>query len=402
MIARQRSQMVVKEKPGFGTGIGGRGEGTASVEKASGALDPTPCTKKEKLNRCQNRSLFPPRRKEEGYQTNFQLRLLLIEDSEEDALPLMREINRGGFDIRHKRVSTPEAMADALASEPWDLIISDYALTRFSGLAALKLFQQKGLDLPFIIVSGKGGEDIAVRSIKAGASDYILKSKLTRLVPAIDKGLRQAAERRERKQAEEAIMTEIKQSEEKLRQSYSEGWAHFDQTVKALASITEMRDPYTAGHQVRVSKLACAIAAGMGLSDEDRIKTIGMAASIHDIGKTTIPAEILNKPGVLNDIEMSLVHNHAYSGYEILKNINFGDPIAEIIWQHHERLNGSGYPRGLSGDEILFEARILAVSDVVETMFLAPALSPCPYVGTGAGRDPAAKRNSVLPPSMPA
>jgi HD-GYP domain-containing protein (c-di-GMP phosphodiesterase class II) len=93
-----------------------------------------------------------------------------------------------------------------------------------------------------------------------------------------------------------------------------------------------------------------------------------MAASIHDIGKTTIPAEILNKPGALNGIEMSLVQNHAYSGYEILKNINFGDPIAEIVWQHHERMNGSGYPRGLSGDEILLEARILAVADVVETM----------------------------------
>ena len=186
-----------------------------------------------------------------------------------------------------------------------------------------------------------------MRSIKAGASDYILKSKLTRLVPAIDKGLRQAAERRERKQAEEAIMTDLKQSEEKMRQGYTELVGILDQTVKALGSITEMRDPYTAGHQVRVSKLAEAIAAGMGLS-EDKVKVIRMAASIHDIGKTTIPAEILNKPGALNNIEMSLVQNHAYSGYEILKNINFGEPVAEIVWQHHERQNGSGYPQRLS------------------------------------------------------
>ncbi len=284
------------------------------------------------------------------------LRLLLVEDSEEDALLLIREITRGGFDVRNERVETPEMMADALISKDWDMIISDYTLPRFSGLAALKLFQQKGLDLPFIIVSGKIGEDIAVRAMKAGAHDYILKNNLSRLVPAINRELREAAMRRERKRAEEVV-----------RQSYLELANIFDQTVKALASITEMRDPYTAGHQVRVSKLACAIAAGMGLS-EDRIKTIRMAASIHDIGKTTIPAEILNKPGALNGIEMSLVQNHAYSGYEILKNINFGDPIAEIVWQHHERMNGSGYPRGLSGDEILLEARILAVADVVETM----------------------------------
>ncbi len=303
----------------------------------------------------------------EGYQTSAQLHLLLIEDSEEDALLLIHEINRGGFEVQHQRVETPKAMAEALASEPWDLIISEYALTHFSGLTAIKLFQQKGIDLPFIIVSGKSGEDVVVRAMKAGAYDYVLKSRLSRLVPAIDKGLREAAMRRKQKRVEEARLTELKQSEEKLRQSYTELASILDQTVKALASITEMRDPYTAGHQVRVSKLAQAIAEGMELS-ENRIKTIKMAAPIHDIGKTTIPAEILNKPGALNGIEMSLVQNHAYSGYEILKNINFGEPVAEIVWQHHERLNGSGYPRGLAGDEILLEARILSVADVVETM----------------------------------
>jgi PAS domain S-box-containing protein/putative nucleotidyltransferase with HDIG domain len=162
-------------------------------------------------------------------------------------------------------------------------------------------------------------------------------------------------------------ITDVKRAEEKLLQSYRELASSFDRTVKALASITEMRDPYTAGHQVRVSELACAIASGMGFS-EDRIKTLGMAASIHDIGKTTIPAEILNKPGALSGIEMALVKSHAGSGYEILKNFDFGDPIADIIWQHHERLNGSGYPRGLSGDEISLDARILSVADVVEAM----------------------------------
>jgi len=138
-------------------------------------------------------------------------------------------------------------------------------------------------------------------------------------------------------------------------------------TVNAIARAVEARDPYTAGHQRRVAILACTIAASMGL-DESRIEGIRMGATIHDIGKIQVPAEILTKPAKLSDIEYAIIKEHPGVGFEILKDIRFPWPIANIAYQHHERMDGSGYPQGLKGEEICLEARIVAVADVVEAM----------------------------------
>jgi PAS domain S-box-containing protein/putative nucleotidyltransferase with HDIG domain len=139
------------------------------------------------------------------------------------------------------------------------------------------------------------------------------------------------------------------------------------QAVEAIGSIAELRDPYTAGHQRRVTKLACALAEEMGL-ETNRIEGLKVAGFLHDLGKITVPVEILNRPGKLSQIEMEIIRAHAEAGYEILKKISFPWPVAEIVRQHHERLDGSGYPRGIQREDILLEARILAVADVVEAM----------------------------------
>ncbi len=138
-------------------------------------------------------------------------------------------------------------------------------------------------------------------------------------------------------------------------------------TVQAITTTIEKRDPYTSGHQQRVADLSRIIAQEIGLS-ENEIEGIYIAAAIHDIGKISLPAEILSKPVQLSDIEVSLIQAHSQTGYDILKGIKFPWPIAEIVLQHHERLDGSGYPRGLAGDDILIAARIIGVADVVETM----------------------------------
>jgi len=162
-------------------------------------------------------------------------------------------------------------------------------------------------------------------------------------------------------------ITERKNAEEKLRQTLESLRKAVVTTVQVLVSAVESRDSYTAGHQSRSANLACAIAIEMGLSQE-KIDGIRMAGIIHDIGKLSIPAEILSKPTKLKEIEFSLIKEHSRSGYEMLKNVESPWPLAEIVYQHHERLNGAGYPRNLKGDEILMESRILAVADVVEAM----------------------------------
>jgi PAS domain S-box-containing protein/putative nucleotidyltransferase with HDIG domain len=162
-------------------------------------------------------------------------------------------------------------------------------------------------------------------------------------------------------------ITGRKHAEEALQSSYQQLRETFISTVNALASTVEMKDPYTAGHQRWATRLACAIAKEMGLSEE-RIEGIRMAGLIHDIGKINIPAEILSKPGQLSDIQYNMVKIHAQVGCDILREIKFPWPVAEIVLQHHERMNGSGYPERRSGDEIILEARILAVADTVEAM----------------------------------
>ena len=140
-----------------------------------------------------------------------------------------------------------------------------------------------------------------------------------------------------------------------------------DGTINIIVATVEVRDPYTAGHQKRVADLAGAIAGEMGLTD-DQIEGVKMAGVVHDLGKINIPSEILSKPGKISELEYELIKTHPQSGYELIKHIDFPWPIGEMILQHHERIDGSGYPSGFKGDEIMLEARILAVADVIEAM----------------------------------
>jgi PAS domain S-box-containing protein/putative nucleotidyltransferase with HDIG domain len=158
-----------------------------------------------------------------------------------------------------------------------------------------------------------------------------------------------------------------KETETALRESHDQMEDMVRDVAEAMGRIVEVRDPYTQGHQSRVAQLARRIATRMGMP-EDEIDGVEMAALLHDVGKTRVPIEILSKPGRLSELEFSLIKEHSLLGHEILKDIQFPWPIAEMVRQHHERADGSGYPAGLAGDEILVAARIIAVADVVEAM----------------------------------
>jgi len=158
-----------------------------------------------------------------------------------------------------------------------------------------------------------------------------------------------------------------KLSEQKLQQSYKRLRKTMEDTIYTIGKIAETRDPYTSGHQKNVSQIATFIAQEMKLP-QDKIEGVRIASLVHDIGKISLPAEILNKPTKLSKIEYSLIKEHSQTGYDILRSIDFPWPIAQIVLQHHERLDGSGYPQGLKGEDILMEAKILGVVDVVEAM----------------------------------
>ena len=188
-------------------------------------------------------------------------------------------------------------------------------------------------------------------------------------------------------------ITERKQSEDKLKSTLESLRKSFGTTIQVMVSAVEARDPYTSGHQIRSANIARAIDTEMGLSQE-KIDGIRMAGPIHDIGKLSIPAEILSKPGKLSDIEFSLIKEHSRSGYEILKDVESPWPLAQIVYQHHERMDGSGYPRNLKGNDILMEARIMAVADVVESM--ASHRPYRPAVGINAALEEIEKNKGTL------
>jgi len=194
-------------------------------------------------------------------------------------------------------------------------------------------------------------------------------------------------------------ITERQRQQEKIAAYTAQLERSMASTLEAISKMVEMRDPYTAGHERRVGQIARDIAIEMGWSEEkaEPLKMIGL---VHDIGKISVPAEILTKPARLNDLEMQMVRTHAQAGYEILKDVDFPLPVAEIIHQHHERMDGSGYPQGLKGDAILPEARILAVADVFESMCTHRPYRPA--VGSGAAIAEIARNSGKLYDPAPA
>ena len=196
----------------------------------------------------------------------------------------------------------------------------------------------------------------------------IEQEKVNRINSELEERVKKRTE--DYRKVNEALQNEIQgheEAKENLQTALDSLKKSIGITIQVMVSAVEARDPYTAGHQLRVASLACAIAEEMGFP-QDKIEGIRLAGSIHDIGKLSIPAEILTKPTKLTNLEFSLIKEHATSGYEMLKHIESPMPLAEVVYQHHERMDGSGYPRKLKGEEILIEARILAVSDVVESI----------------------------------
>ncbi len=404
------------------------------------------------------------------------IRVLHVDDSLLD-IELVKdalEKNSTGFSVDSAR--SKEDFEQHIKENIYDVVISDFNILGFEGIRVLETIHEINPDIPVIIVTGTGSEEIAVEAMKKGAADYVIKhpSHIQRLPNTIYRSIEKCKIIEKQRESEElykaavensndgfalvkgtnhffvnkkyleifgydsmeeiedkppyfmvhpddremvfqyslrrqkgedapsryeykgirkdgaAVYIEVsatnavyrgeqvvlaylrditnrRKSEEELKNTLEKLRKTLTGTIQAISLTVETRDPYTAGHQRRVSSLASSIAREMCLP-EDIIDNIRMAGNVHDLGKISVPAEILSKPTTLTDIEYELIKIHSQSGYDILKDAELPFPIAETVLQHHERLDGSGYPQKLKDVQILLEAKIIAVADVVEAI----------------------------------
>ncbi len=315
---------------------------------------------------------------------------ILVVDDEEAILDIMTIVlAREGYDL-HTASSAEEGLKKLREIPDLSLIISDQIMPGMTGVEFLEQALSIRPDAQRVLLTGFTDTDAIINAINKGRIHlYISKPwRKEELLYTINQLLAKAELVMENKRLDELVKKQnaelvelnrdleakvrlktidLDRRAEELKASYEKIQMILDGTVLAMSRIVESRDPYTAGHQQQVTQIASIIAEKISLPPE-RVEAIRISAALHDIGKISVPSEILTKPSRLTDLERELVKTHSQNAYDILKAIDFPYPIADIILQHHERMDGSGYPQGLKGEEILLEARIVAVADVLEAM----------------------------------
>lgn len=273
----------------------------------------------------------------------------------DDDLNLLEALRRGHsrfYDVR-TAPSAEEALRMLSESGPVDVIVSDVRMPGMNGIALLSRVHELYPDIVRIILTGHADLQNALDAVNECQAFRILSKPcpMDRMLQSLGSAMEQS--RLVHGQVELAVLRKHKQAMEGI--------------VIGFTKLVEARDPYTAGHQRKVASLAVAIGESIGLGI-DSLAGLKLAALVHDIGKIYVPAEFLNKPGKLTDIEFAIIKQHPVLGHEILAPIDFGWPLSRFVLEHHERLDGSGYPSGLSGEAICIEARVLAVADTVDAM----------------------------------
>ena len=293
--------------------------------------------------------------------------VLLIDDERMNRLIVGDYLRDSGYAVLEAE-STAEGLHIFDNARP-DIVITDLRMPGGDGSQVVTRLQTIAPDTPVIIISGTASLEEALGTLREGACDFISKPvrELDLIKQVIDSAMKKARLNRESRYGRQALEDEILQHTHELRDLNVQLQNALESTVSALGVIVAQKDPYTAGHCERVARIAMALGHAMGLS-KNRIETLRVAGNLHDIGKVSVPGEILNKAGRLTPEEFEQVKVHPETGFEILKDIPFHGPVAEIVLQHHERYDGSGYPRGLRRDEALLEARILSVADIYEAL----------------------------------
>jgi response regulator RpfG family c-di-GMP phosphodiesterase len=308
-------------------------------------------------------------------------RLVVVDDDPSCLESVCAYLEDSGFSVSRARDGR-EGLA-AVERESPDLVLLDLQMPGLHGLEVLAAVRERSPATPVVVFSGSASVADVVRALRLGASDYLIKPVID--LEILEHSVRVALERarllRERDEYQQRLEREIQDrtrelraqlaqrlaAETQLRESFDRLERVLDETVETLVAVVETKDPHTSGHQRRVVQLAAAIAVELGLSAH-RIRGHVDLADVVQQPRHPQPAEILSRPGQLRQSEIDLLRSHPSIGYELLKGIPFEWPVADIVLQHHERIDGSGYPSRLHRDEIMQEARILAVADVVEAL----------------------------------
>ncbi|MBI5889814.1 MAG: response regulator [Nitrosomonadales bacterium] len=276
------------------------------------------------------------------------LSVLYVEDDEEIRELLSRFLHRRVGTL-HTATNGQEGAQAFLEHHP-DVVVTDIKMPVMDGLEMAAVIKSSSHEVPIIVITAYSERDYFIRAIEIGVDQYVTKPVNTdTLLQAIYKSARHRLHQLEMEKAEKLVVDAL------------------EQTIGVLSRAIELRDPYTDGHQKRVALLATAIAEEMGMP-ADTVTGIRLGSLVHDVGKIRVPSEILSCPRKLTGNEMNFIRTHPDAGYEIVDGASFPWPVARMVFEHHERMDGSGYPKGLKGDEICMEARIIAVADVVEAM----------------------------------
>lgn len=293
-------------------------------------------------------------------------RVLIVDDEKSMRITLCEFLKKEGYEA--ESASDAQMACQMLQDNVYDVVVTDIIMPRMSGIDLLWNVQKKYSKIQVIIMTGEPTVETAVKAVQNGASDYLTKPiDRESFIKAVHHASQIKLLRDEKAILEKQNRLHQKCLEEMVQKRTIALQNAMQGIISLLSSVVEFRDPYTAGHQRRVGNLSAAIAKKMNI-DIKTIEFIRIIGYIHDIGKIAIPTEILSKPGILSPLEKEMIKNHPAMGYEMLTKVKLPEIIEETIYQHHERCDGSGYPRGLEKNDITIEAQILIVADVVEAM----------------------------------
>lgn len=293
-------------------------------------------------------------------------KILIVDDELSMRMTLSEFVRREGFDC--DVASNAIEALKLFNQQPYDVVVTDIMMPKMTGIELMDRIRDIDTECRIIIITGEPTVETAIKAVQSQANDYLAKPVLRdEFVHVVRRNLQHKQLSDEKKQLILENERYQRHLEDMVVQRTHALAKSMSSTITLISQIVEYRDPYTAGHQRRVGNCSAKIAEWMGLGQEmiDSVRIIGY---IHDIGKIVVPSEILSKPGKLTQPEFLLLQSHSSAGYEMLSDVNLPPSIAEAIYQHHERIDGSGYPRKLKGDQISLQAHILMVADVVEAM----------------------------------